>query len=52
MHIMTDNKKFKQSEVIVKNFGDVEAVLKKAKENRKVGQTAMNSYSSRSHSIY
>lgn len=49
---MTNNQKFKQTEIEVKEFSDVEFVLMKARENRKVGSTAMNANSSRSHSIY
>ncbi|CDW75298.1 kinesin-like protein [Stylonychia lemnae] len=50
--IMTNNQKFKPTEIEVKSYSDVEFVLRKAKENRKVGSTAMNLSSSRSHSIY
>ena len=44
--------KFKATEIEVTTAMDVEFVLAKARENRKVAQTAMNTNSSRSHSIY
>lgn len=50
--IMTNQNKFKPTEIEVTEFSDVNFVLKKARDNRKVAQTAMNSQSSRSHSIY
>jgi len=37
LQIMTANQKFKQSEVEVRNLEEVDIVLKKAKETRKVG---------------
>ena len=52
VQIMTNQNIFKPTEIEVRNFGDVEFVLRKARENRKVAQTGMNSQSSRSHCIY
>ncbi len=49
--IMT-NQKFKATELEVRDFEDVDFILRKARENRRVASTAMNAYSSRSHSIY
>jgi len=40
--IMTNQNKFKPTEIEVREFSDVEFVLKRARENRKVGSTAMN----------
>ena len=37
LNIMTNNGKFKATEIEVNDFTDVEFVLNKAKENRKVG---------------
>lgn len=49
---MTNQNKFKPTELEVRDFSDVDYVLRRAKENRKVATTAMNTQSSRSHSIY
>ena len=49
---MTNIQKFKPTEMTVNNYLDVKYVMDKAKENRKVGVTALNAHSSRSHSIY
>eukprot|EP00347_Sterkiella_histriomuscorum_P005846 403355048 len=50
--IMTNNQKFKLAEIAVQEFKDVEYLLNKARENRKVSSTALNAQSSRSHCIY
>ena len=39
---MTNQNKFKPTEIEVREFSDVEFVLRRARENRKVGSTAMN----------
>ena len=52
VQIMTNQGKFKPIELEVVDSASVDFVLKKARENRKVAQTASNLLSSRSHSIY
>ena len=51
-NIMTNSLKFKQTEIEVESFGDVEFLLERARSRRTTGSTAMNNQSSRSHSIY
>lgn len=52
VQIMTNQLKFKPTEIEVRNAEDVDFVLRRARENRKVASTAMNNQSSRSHCIY
>ena len=50
--IMTKQSKFKPCEIEVTEYGNVDFLLKRAKDNRTSASTAMNQHSSRSHCIY
>ena len=50
--LMTNISKWRPVEIEVKKEADVKYLLDTAKNNRSVGSTALNEYSSRSHCIY
>jgi kinesin family protein C1 len=52
VQIMTNQNKFKPTELSANSFSDIKYVMDLAQENRKKAATAMNPNSSRSHSIY